>query len=54
MVTKDSPFWTDVKIVGGDRKIPLKDGHFEFELPAAFFANNSKTIAVSWIDFYRN
>ena len=53
-----SPFWTDIRIVGGDGKpanvIPLKDGYFEMMLPRAFFEGNPKTITVAWIDFYRN
>jgi hypothetical protein len=52
-----SPFWTDIRIVGGDGKptkeIPLKDGFFEMKLPKAFFEGNPKSITVSWIDFYR-
>ena len=52
-VTRTSPFWTDVNIVGGDRKIPLKDGHFEFDLPATLFENDPNTLTLSWVDFYR-
>ena len=53
-----SPYWIDVRIVGSDGKpakaIPLKDGHFEMQLPKAIFEGNPKSITVSWIDFYRN
>ena len=52
-VAKDSSFWTDVKIVGGEKKIPLKDGHFELRLPSALFENDPKSVTLSWIDFYR-
>ena len=52
-----SPFWTDIRIVGGDGKpaqeLPLKDGYFEVALPRAFFEGNPKSITVNWIDFYR-
>ena len=52
-----SPFWADIRIVGGDgksaREIPLKDGYFEVTLPRALFEGNPKTITVGWIDFYR-
>jgi hypothetical protein len=37
-----SPFWADIRIVGGDGKpakeLPLKYGYFEVVLPRAFFA----------------
>jgi hypothetical protein len=53
-----SPFWTDIRIVGGDGKpakeISLKDGCFQVTLPKAFFEANPKSITVNWIDFYRN
>ncbi len=52
-----SPFWTEIRIVGGDgkpaREIPLKDAFFEVTLPSALFEGNAKTITVGWIDFYR-
>jgi hypothetical protein len=54
---ENSPFWTDIRIVGGDGKPakehPLKDGYFEVALPRAFFEGNPKSITVNWIDFYR-
>lgn len=53
-----SPFWMDVRMVGGDGKpatvVPLKDGYFEIQLPKALFEGNPKSITVNWIDFYRN
>ena len=53
-----SPYWTDIRIVGGDGKpaseLPLKDGYFEMVLPRAFFEGNRKSITLDWIDFYRN
>jgi hypothetical protein len=52
-----SPFWADIRIVGGDgkpvREIPLKGGHFEITLPRAFVESNPRSITVNWIDFYR-
>jgi hypothetical protein len=52
-----SPFWTDIRIVGGDgkpaREIPLKGGYFELTLPRVLFDGNSESITVNWIDFYR-
>src|SRR5262249_2856738 len=53
-----SPFWTDIRILGGDGKpakeLPLKDGYFEVALPRAFFEGNPRSITANWIDFYRN
>lgn len=53
-----SPLWMDVRPLTGDGKpaggLPLKGGSFEITLPKAFFAGNPKSIALRWIDFYRN
>jgi hypothetical protein len=53
-----SPFWTAIRIVGGDgkpaKRIPLKGGYFEVSLPRVFFEGNPKVITLNWIDFYRN
>ena len=53
-----SPFWMDIRMVGGDGKpakeLPVKDGYFEMALPKAFFEGNPKSITLNWIDFYRN
>jgi hypothetical protein len=55
---RTSPFWTEIRMVGGDGKpastIPLKDGYFELQLPKAFFEANPASITLNWIDFYRN
>ena len=52
-----SPFWIDIRILGGDGKptkvIPVK-GYFEMQLPKVFFEGNPKSITLKWIDFYRN
>jgi hypothetical protein len=54
---RDSPLWTDIRLVGGDgkpaRELPLKDGYFEVPLPKAFFEGNPKSVTLNWIDFYR-
>ena len=54
---ENSPFWTDIRMVGGDGKpaseIPLKNGYFQMTLPRAIFEGNPKAITVAWIDFYR-
>ena len=49
-----SPYHTTVGIVGGNGKLPLKDGYFEVPLPAKLFEGNPKEITLRWIDFYRN
>jgi hypothetical protein len=52
-----SPFWVEVRVVGGDGKpageLPLKGGYFEITLPKALLEGNPKSITVNWIDFYR-
>lgn len=52
-----SPFWVDIRLVGGDGKpakeVPLRDGYFEITLPRAFFEANPQSITLNWIDFYR-
>jgi hypothetical protein len=53
-ITKDSPYFAEVRIVGGNGKIPLKDGYFEVPLPAKLFEGNPEEITLRWIDFYRN
>lgn len=57
LLDERSPFWFEVRIVGGDGKPakehPLKDGYFEVTFPRAFFEGNPKAITVGWIDFYR-
>lgn len=50
----ESPYHTDVRIVGGSGKIPLKDGYFEVPLPAKLVEGNPQEITLRWIDFYRN
>lgn len=59
----DSPFFTPVRIIRGEGKlpdkaddapaIPLRDGYFEVTLPARLLADNPAQLALHWIDFYR-
>ncbi len=56
--SRRNPFWMKVRMVSRDGKpateIPLQGGCFEISLPRPFFEQNSQSITVSWIDFYRN
>ena len=36
------------------KALPLKAGYFEMQLPKELFEVNPKSIALNWIDFYRN
>ena len=52
-----SPHWPRISVVDRGqpaKAIPLTDGWFDIELPRALFEGNPPSIAVSWIDFYRN
>lgn len=51
---KGFPHWTEVRVVGGEWKIPLKQGYFEVPLPVGLFKQNPEAITVKWVDFYRN
>lgn len=46
-------YFSELKTVGGDGKVPLRDGYFEIALPAALLDGNPQEIALRWIDFYR-
>ena len=56
-LAKDSPYWMDIKVSDAAgrpaEKIPVKGGCFEMTLPAALLEDGPKSLAVSWIDFYR-
>src|SRR5207244_1931519 len=52
-LAKDSPYYTEGRIVGGDGKTPLKGGYFEIPLPGKLFEDNPREITLQWIDFYR-
>ena len=51
---KNSPYWTDVRMVGGPAKIPLADGYFKVPLPSKLWESNPPSIQLRWVDFYRN
>jgi hypothetical protein len=53
-VSKENPYFTELRIVGGNGKIPLKAGYFEVPLPSKLFEGNPREIKLRWIDFYRN
>jgi hypothetical protein len=53
-LSKESPYFTNVQIIGGNGTIPLKAGHLEVALPAKLFEDNPQRIRLQWIDFYRN
>lgn len=48
-----SPYFTKVRIVGGNGQVPLKGGYFEVPIPAKLTENNPEKITLRWIDFYR-
>jgi hypothetical protein len=51
LLDEKSPFWTDIRIIGGDGKpargLPLKDGYFEVTLPRSLFEGNPKSITMN-------
>jgi hypothetical protein len=49
-----SPYYTPVRMVGGNGKIPLSGGYFEVPLPERLFTRNPQEIKLKWIDFYRS
>lgn len=53
-IGKDDPYYTELRIVGDEKSIPLKDGYFEVPLPTRLIKDNPPEIKLSWIDFYRN
>ena len=54
MLAPESPYYSEIRMVGGMRKIPLKDGYFEVLIPSKLFEDNPAEISLEWIDFYRN
>lgn len=56
-LNEKSPYWMEVRKISNDRKpakaSPLKGGYFELDLPRVLLEDNSKSISVHWIDFYR-
>lgn len=53
-----SPYWMEIRLMDSDGKptkaLPLKAGYIEMQLPKKLFEVNPKSIALNWIDFYRN
>ena len=48
-----SRYFSELKTVGTDPTVPLRDGYFEIALPAALLEGNPEEITLRWIDFYR-
>lgn len=52
------PNYPEIRLIGNDgrpkTKIPLEDGYFELPLPRAIVDDNSPSVTIHWIDFYRN
>ncbi|MFZ5831385.1 MAG: hypothetical protein ACOY3P_14970 [Planctomycetota bacterium] len=51
---RGDPRYIEVQIVGGEGRIPLREGYFEIPLPELLFEDNPQTIRLEWIDFFRN
>jgi hypothetical protein len=49
-----NPYYTHLRIVGGNGEIPLEDGYFEVPLPAKLFEGNPREITLRWTDFFRS
>ncbi len=54
VLSKDSPYFTEVRAVGFTENDLRKDCYFEVPLPAKLFEGNPKAISLQWIDFFRN
>ena len=52
-IDRTSPYYTKLRIVGGNGTMPLQDGYFEIPLPAKLLEGNPQEITLQWIDFYR-
>ncbi len=57
-VERGHRYWTQVRIVGADGKpasgLPTEGGWFELQLPPALLKDNPESLAIRWVDFYRN
>ena len=53
-----SRLWLEIRIHGKDnnpaKNAPLQDGYFEVSVPRAILENNTKTLKIEWIDFFRS
>jgi len=58
VVEEDSPYWTEIGAFDATGKpvqgLPEEGGYFEMLLPRALFQTKPKSLAIGWIDFYRN
>jgi len=48
-----SRYWMEIRIVGGNSRIPLTEGYFEVQLPRFFREDKIFQFSLRWIDFYR-
>ena len=57
-VSRGSRYWTEVRLCVAVGKpasgLPTEGGWFEVQLPAALLNDNPESVALRWIDFYRN
>lgn len=57
LLDSESPYWVVVQRSGSDghpsKEITLSSGCFGIRIPKAYIQDSSKTITISWIDFYR-
>jgi hypothetical protein len=55
LITSDSPYWIDIRIVSEQAtpQIPLDNGYFEVRLPEEFQRAGRRSFSIQWIDFYR-
>jgi SAM-dependent methyltransferase len=57
-VERGGPYWTEIQAFNAKGKpvqgLPGKGGHFEIELPPEMFEAKPRSLAIAWIDFYRN
>lgn len=56
-LTKDNPYWTDVRAVDAEGKVidglPDEGGYFELAIPKVLLDGKSPKLTIGWIDFYR-
>jgi hypothetical protein len=57
VIDTNSLYWTELKIVsknsGTGSKIPVKEGHFEVEVPEYILKKEVSGFSLHWIDFFR-
>jgi hypothetical protein len=55
---KDSPYWMDIQALDADGKpvngLPGNGGWFEMTIPRSLLGDQTRTLGLAWIDFYRN